>query len=91
MADVFHFADGKGDGMATEGVEITRFNQVILTSIAHTFFWSIERFIFSRRKRPLFCVTIRDNNFLLPVFCVYQYARIIYQFYEIYLLNIPCF
>jgi hypothetical protein len=56
MADVFHFADGKDDGMATEGVEITRFNQVILTSIAQTFFWSIERFIFNRRTPPCYCL-----------------------------------
>jgi hypothetical protein len=87
MADVFHFADGKDDGMATEGVEITRFNQVILTSIAQTFFWSIERFIFNRRTPPVIVyflefrcseivVTTPDNNFLCS---------------EIYLLNIPCF
>jgi len=34
MAHVFHFLDGKDDGLATEGIEITHFNQVISTSIA---------------------------------------------------------
>lgn len=30
MAGVFHFADGKDDGVPTEGVEVTHFNLVVL-------------------------------------------------------------